>query len=209
MSQEHGTAAAELVRRYNEGVLVPVVRAVPKATEGIDAARLQAALKKKGAALTVGLYNLFVELSRRLPYPPIGEVFELTLDGCDPSSDPIEMVRGDGYNEPERWEFKGERVIDLETRRFKLVEIGYQPNFNAVREAFREHGTIPGGQWREAFKANFEPDSKGPIGIADASWLNPLGSASFPYVDANGSSYFLWADSSFRVGWRWLVEVSK
>lgn len=210
MLQEHGTAAAELVRQYSEDILVPVVRAVPKATEGIDSKRLKTALRRKSAPLTVGLNKLFIELSRLLPYPPVGEVFELTLDGDDPANDPIEMVRQDGHGESQKWEFRGRRVVGVQIRHFKLVQIGYQPNFEAVLRELGMHGTIPEGQWREAFKVNYETDGKGPVGIADSFWVDPDGDANFPYVSTVGRSLFYWTARAFDdVCWRWLVAVSK
>ena len=144
------------------------------------------------------------------PYPTVGEVFELTLNGNDPTIDPVEMVRRDGYNDPERWRFTGARIAGEQARRFKLVEIGYQPNFDAVCSALKQHGEIPGGQWREVFKAAFgKPDGKGPIGFADPSWGDPHGSVGFPCVYAGGASVFRWADHDFHDDWRWLVGVSK
>ena len=59
-------------------------------------------------------------------YPPDGVEFELTLDGDAVSNDPTEMVRRDGYGSPEKWKFTGKKVSGIQTRRFKLVSIGYQ-----------------------------------------------------------------------------------
>lgn len=142
-------------------------------------------------------------------YPEIGEVFELTRDGNDPNSDPIVMVRRDGYDQPERWKFKGEYLIGAQTLQFKLVSIGYQPNFDAVLLALAGHGCIPGGQWREVFKVRFtKPDGKGPIGIADASWVFPNDDSGFPCVHTGGGSGFHGTGPGFSDSWRWLVEVS-
>lgn len=143
-------------------------------------------------------------------YPATGEIFELTLDGSDPAMHPIEMVRRYGYDHPEKWRFTGTRLDRTETRRFKLVEIGYQPNFDAVLKALKSHGEIAGGQWREAFRAKYQkPDGKGPIGVADPSWMRPFGPIRFPYVSTAGRSSFHWTGDDFHDSWRWLVEVSK
>lgn len=152
---------------------------------------------KKGAAKTT--------------YPAVGEVFELTLDGDASENNPIEMVRRDGYR-PEDWRHKGEKVAGEQTRRFMLVSVGYC-HFGELVRRLVKHGTIPGGQWREALKAAYKSDRKGPVGIADASWMclfdRPFGRTGFPSVHENDCSYFDWAYPNFGFddGWRWLVEV--
>ncbi len=139
-------------------------------------------------------------------YPATGKVFELTLNGSDPATHPIEMVRRDGYDNPEKWRFTGKQLDRIKTRSFKLVEIGYQPNFDAACKALKSHGTIPSGQWREAFKARDQkPDGKGPIGVADPSWVSPDGTVNFPCVYGDGESIFHWTDDDFSDRWRWLV----
>ncbi|MBI4095061.1 MAG: hypothetical protein HY435_02620 [Candidatus Liptonbacteria bacterium] len=138
--------------------------------------------------------------------PNVGVEFELSLDAG--SVDPLEMVRGDGYD-PKDWQFKGTRPQGKQTRRFKLVAVGYQPNLDAVRSALKAHGVIPEGQWREAFRQAYpKPDGKGPIGFADLSWVSPDGNRFFPYLDVGGERWlsdFDWAGISRRGVWRWLV----
>lgn len=138
--------------------------------------------------------------------PDVGEVFELTLNGD--STDPIGMLKSDGIN-PKGWKHDGPKVTGPQTRRFKLVQVGYQKNLDAVREALASHGNIPEGQWREAFKAVYPtPDGKGPIGIADPSWVDQDGRRFFPYVGVDGEcwrSNFGWAVSGRDGYWRWLV----
>lgn len=144
------------------------------------------------------------------PYPAVGEIFELTLDGDAPENQPLEMVSRDGYDHPELWSHNGERVVGVQTRRFKLVEVGFCKNLDEVKEKLAPHGTIPEGQWREAFKKRFrKPDGKGPIGFADSSWVDPRAFVYFPFVDADGGSLFYWADYDFYADWRWLVGVRK
>lgn len=140
-------------------------------------------------------------------YPAIGEVFELTLDGVL-ENEPIEMVRRDGYN-PEGWKHTGKRVSGKQTRRFTLVSVSYSRTFDDLTRKLDEHGAIPEGQWREALKAAYQHDGKGPVGIADSSWVFPDGGAYFPCVYASGHSDFRWAGRGFDDGWRWLVEASK
>lgn len=126
-------------------------------------------------------------------YPADGEVFALTLDGDAPENQPLEMVRRDGYGNP--------------ARRFKLVSIGYCQNWEEVLRRLAGHGRIPEGLCRNAFKNAFKSDGKGPVGVANPSWVNPDGSACFPCVNSDGESSFRWTVSDFSDRWRWLVEV--
>ena len=139
-------------------------------------------------------------------FPAIGEEFELTLDGDDPANDPIEMVRRDGYSSPEKWEHKGERILGKQTRRFKFVGVGFCRNLDEVWQKLAVYGEIPEGQWREAYKKTKYRVAYGrPVGVADPSWVNPSGRASFPYVDEIGRSDFHWTDDDFYGDWLWLV----
>ncbi|OGH68918.1 MAG: hypothetical protein A3J66_02130 [Candidatus Magasanikbacteria bacterium RIFCSPHIGHO2_02_FULL_47_14] len=145
-----------------------------------------------------------------MTYPALDEIFELTLDGDAPENRPLEMVRADGYDEPEKWKHTGLTVTGQQTRRGKLVLVGYCDSFDEVKAKLAAQGTIPEGQWREAFKARYPTlDGKGSIGVADASWASPHGGASFPYVDSFGFSLFDSADGGFDERWRWLVLVGK
>ena len=144
-------------------------------------------------------------------YPAKGEVFEPTLDGDAPENVPIHaMVAGEGYNS-KGWQFNGTRVAGKQTRRFKLVSVGYCRNLDEVRQKLaRYDGKVAEGQWRQSFKAAYpKPDGKGPIGFADPSWFSPDGYAYFPYVGTGGGSGFGWADDGFGGRWRWLVGGSK
>lgn len=137
------------------------------------------------------------------PIPVDGVEFELTLEPIDP----LEMVCSDGYD-PEGWKFIGSPVVP-QTRRFKLVRVGHCYNLNAVCEKLKKYGSIPEGQWREAFKKTF-PRNNGqcPIGFADPSWVYPNGSASFPALDVFGGtwdSFFGWVNVGLGEHWRWLV----
>lgn len=141
-------------------------------------------------------------------HPPVSEIFELTLDGDLPENQPLEMVRRDGYSGT--WKHNGPVVKGVQTRRFKIVQIGYCRTFDEVQTKLIQHGKIPEGQWRQAYKTAYpKPDGNGPIGIADSSWVLPNGRACFPYVLTDGYSDFCWTDHAFNDFWRWLVEVSK
>ncbi|MDP2587789.1 MAG: hypothetical protein Q8P33_03380 [bacterium] len=136
-------------------------------------------------------------------YPSIGEVFELTLEPVKA----LEMVKSDGYN-PEGWQFRGKEITKPETRKFKLVQVGYCDSFEQLQKKLKKHGKSPQGQWREAYKKAFpEPDGQGPVGFADPSWLSPDRRARFPFVRTGGASVFFCADYGFHEYWRWVVEV--
>jgi len=144
-----------------------------------------------------------------LAVPNDGEIFELTLNADD--ADPIGMVRGDGHDNPDKWEFKGPKVTGTHTKKFKLVRVGYQPNAEAVNKALAEHGTPALGQWREAFKKKYpRSDGKGPIGFTGSEWVSPDGDRFFPCVVVGGDSWglsFYWLDGYFSGRWRFAVEV--
>jgi hypothetical protein len=142
------------------------------------------------------------------PYPAVGEIFELTLNGDDLVNDPIEMVRRCRYDNPEKWQFDGRRLVGTQSRRLRLVGIGDQLNFGAVRKALAEQGPFPEGQWREAFMAAYpEPNGKGPMGVADPSWCGPDGLLYFPYINTAGRPHFNRAGTTFLDNWLWLVPA--
>jgi hypothetical protein len=156
------------------------------------------------ADLTAALRAVFIP-----PWPKPGEVFQLTINGDAPECDPIQMVRDDGYDRPESWKHNGPKVAGVQTRSFKLVEIGYQPNFGAVKTDLNKLGKVPEGQWRKPLKRKF-PDAPGrPAGIADPSWVGPDGVPYFPIVDGDGRSGFRWTGGGFGEYWLWLVELDK
>ena len=144
-----------------------------------------------------------------LAVPQDGEIFELTLDGD--ATDPIGMVRGDGYNDADKWKFNGPKATGTQTRRFKIMSVGCQTNAEAVNTALAEHGTPALGQWREAFKKKYaRPDGKGPIGFTGSEWVYPRRLRGFPCVRGGGAvwnSYFDWVVLDFDDYWRFVVEV--
>lgn len=137
--------------------------------------------------------------------PAVGEAFELTLDGDAPENQPLQIVRDCGYTG--KWRHNGRTVQGKQTRRFKLAQVGYQPNLDGVKSAFPTSGSVE-GQWIKAFKAAYpQPDGNGPIGIADASWVYPNGGAGFPIVGSFGDLDFHWAGDAHGADWRWLVPA--
>jgi hypothetical protein len=141
-------------------------------------------------------------------YPGVGDVFELALNGDARENQPLEMVDSFGYN-PEGWCHKGPTISGHQTRRFKLVQVGYCSNLDKVKEKTSALGENPAGQWINAFHSTYpKSDGQGPIGIADGSWVGPNGRANFPYVLAVGFLHFNIAGHIRGEDWRWLVAVT-
>lgn len=139
-----------------------------------------------------------------LNIPAVGEVFELTLTT---PINAMEMVQWASYNSDDGWEYNG-RVFVPGTQTFKLAQTGYQPNLDGVRWQ-QGKANVPQGFWLMAFYEAFPTnDGNGPIGVADASWLDPRRRARFPALVAGSSQgwlrNFLWAGSVRHGDWRWL-----
>lgn len=138
--------------------------------------------------------------------PNDGVSFSLTLE----PTDELEMVRSDGYD-PTGWAYTGTRATRPETRRVKLVRLGYVRNLAGAQSKAMEHGyeLVP-GQWREAFKCRFPFNNGSPIafGGKDSAWRDQEGTPGFPVL---GGDELLWrsgfarAIDSIRKCWRWLV----
>ncbi len=138
-------------------------------------------------------------------WPAPGEVFELTME--KPFTG-LAMVRDTGFSNLREWRFTGKEITKPVTKRFKLIEIGYQQNFESVKRELGKHGTIPEGQWRKAATQKFSGAPGRPVGVADSSWVGPVGGVNFPYVSGDdGDGHFYWTDDDFGGGWLWLVEV--
>lgn len=141
-------------------------------------------------------------------YPQDDQVFELTLRGSVSKNQPLRMVECT-LGGPTGWRHQGPLVSGRKTRRFKLVRVGPCQNFQEVQERLKDYSQTA-GQWAKAFIAVFpSPDRKGPIGIADSSWVSPYSHAHFPYVRTKGGLNFYKADRKLSVRWRWLVMVKR
>jgi hypothetical protein len=139
-----------------------------------------------------------------MPYPENESVFELTIDGEARKNQPLGMVET-VHGGSEGWKHRGEVVKGKQTRRFKLVYVGCCANLDEVISKLLVLGPIPEGQWIRAFHACFpQPDSKGPVGVADHSWVTPDGDLVFPSVNAEGELDFAWP-RYHRRHWRWLM----
>jgi hypothetical protein len=138
-------------------------------------------------------------------YPIDDEVFTLAL--TKPITG-LEMVRADGYKEWQQWKFVGQEIAAPQVKRFKLVTIGRCSDFEMVKTRLAARGKIPQGQWRDALKQAFPGAvSHGPIGVADASWVEPSPTMQFPSILDDGEAGFSHVIEMFDGTWRWLVEV--
>lgn len=142
-------------------------------------------------------------LLESMTYPANGE-FNLSIP--EPFTG-LEMVSKNGFTGS--WRFIGQEITAPQAKRFKLVTIGRQPNFEAVKTKLAEHGAIPQGQWCRALKRVYPKHCGEQIGVADASWLDPDNDTHFPFIDSDGVECFGRAspNSFFSANWWWLVEV--
>ena len=150
----------------------------------------------------------------RVVYPRLGEevVLQMTPDTI---VTPLDMVKvsyrsNDGWThgQNEKWQAKGRIITDPCEIRAVLVKVGYCQDLNDVIAKIGGVDNVLPGQLREAFKKQLPvPDRPGPIGIPDASWVDPVGRVYFPCVNSDGCSDFRWSGSCFGGRWRWLVRV--
>ena len=139
-------------------------------------------------------------------YPEIEEVFGLTLNGKDSRVHPWVMVGDFGFN-PEGWSYSSRFLTGRQTRSFKLVSAGSCSSWEELIKRLKARGRIPRGQWLVPFKEAFQPDGRGPVGVADSSWLSPGSNAHFPYVHPGGYPSFRPTAHAIHDVWRWIVEV--
>lgn len=140
-------------------------------------------------------------------YPRVGEPFELGLDGDYGKNQPLEMVRTAGYN-PAGWARNGTLVVGRKIRAHKLVFFYENPGFDELLRELAMVGEVPSGQWIVAFKTAFpKTDGRGPIGIADATWIAPDGHLQFPCIGRGGDLRFHQALGTFGPRWRWIVRA--
>lgn len=143
--------------------------------------------------------------------PADGEIFELTLDGDDPASDPIYMVIRVGYyGNAEGWQHHGPRVTGKQTRKFRLVGGCSGSTLDEVCAQLSTRGKTTEGQWREAFKTAYpkpNPDDDRPIGFPDPSWVDAHGNICYPTIRVGGWPDFEYAATVLAAErYRWLVE---
>ncbi len=141
-----------------------------------------------------------------VPIPEIGVEFDLSLE---PTTG-LEMVRLANRN-PDIWRFLGQEVTEPRTGRFKLVRLEGCCGLSSVKRKINEGGgVVPMGQWCRALLAEFGGiDRKGPICVADDSWVEPRGLGAFPYISEKSEKGldFSLADDLHPSLLRWLVRV--
>lgn len=142
-------------------------------------------------------------------WPIEGMAFPLTLDLR--TFHPRELPERFGYPNPEAWQYvrreKGSRKSTPRTRMFRMVRVsGRDVSFSAVRKILHARGRNPKGEWLEAFRMTYPTHGyHDPVGVADSSWINPEGHATFPcYVDTR--PYLLPLTLTGKE-WLWLIEV--
>lgn len=143
-------------------------------------------------------------------YPAPKEVFELTVRTPLSARD---MLDGSRFKIPlERLLFKGEvEILPPQTRRFKLVPLGFQRRFSTIRQHSAGYGRIPEVQWLRALTDKFPfSRSMGRIGIARLAWGAPGFTDLFPCISDQGVEDFDEASDchccTFDPSWLWLVE---
>ena len=108
--------------------------------------------------------------------------------------------------DPTGWKFEGTRLSGILTRKFTLVQVGEQPNLQAVKDAI---GRNVEGQWLKALQSRFSTsDGMGPIAIADDSWVSPSSRRFLPCLDDDVGPWlpiFVFASSVRHEWWRWVV----
>jgi hypothetical protein len=141
--------------------------------------------------------------------PNVGEAFQMTLNGEDPTNNPIAMIRSDGYYD--QWSYIGQKITGVVTAHFKLISAKNVWVVEIIEE-IKQHGKIPSGQWRQAFTKQF-PEWRSAykyIGFPDCSWKNDENDTKlFPYLGKHGGSGLARSISSADSDWLWLVEISK
>ena len=208
MSQ-HGTAFT--LGQYNQ-ILAAIQSALPKALDEIDSKQLIAGLSGRGEVLERNLHDLFAKMIATQGHdcPRDGEIFHLTADGDESRFNPLEMVSNSGYMDSKQWYFNGEPLDGITIRGFELAPLqGVDVLGDAISLLSLEKRSVP-GQFISAFRSQFpEPGKKGPIGIADASWIDAKGNARFPYIDTDGKIGFAHVENLEQYGnyWRWIVPI--
>ena len=137
-----------------------------------------------------------------MEYLDLGEVFSLRLDSHSNPPEEILKHRQDACN----WKYQGVIITDSFEDQFKLVGIGSQPNLEHAQRTLRKKKYfIPGDQWLLAFREKYPQGYKYPVGIANASWLDPFRNLCFPFINSFGDLNFEYRGSYLIEDWCWLV----
>jgi len=143
------------------------------------------------------------------PVPEDNMEFELMLNPAE--ADPIEMVRADGYDNPEKWKFAGDKIKQPVTRTFTHLDLGSCRNLDEARGKADKLGyKLADGRFRAAYRQKF-PKPTRPIAVVfgGGDWRGPSGSRHVPYLDGGGGawySHFYWSGRDFYGGCRWVAS---
>jgi len=128
-------------------------------------------------------------------YPQLNEEFKLELDADAPENSPIigmvQVFAEDSAKDPDGWRFTGTLLAGKLRGRFKLIRIDFEQGVEAAKAKFEAQGSIPAGQWMQAFIAAYpKSDGNGSVAIPDASWISPRGLAYYPCVGWKSKPHF-------------------
>ena len=162
-------------------------------------------LRRKLAELIGGAARKVVQLV----VPADDEWFELEVNN---DQDPMEVVSSVGFDK-KSWQYLGPAFSGKETRRVKLVRLGFVKDLEDARQKADQLGfRLLEGQARESFKAKYPaPDGKGPVVFGGSELRSPYGHAYVACLCELGvvwSSSFRWSDRDWDGNYRWAV-VSK
>ncbi|MSR73831.1 MAG: hypothetical protein EXS60_02145 [Candidatus Pacebacteria bacterium] len=133
------------------------------------------------------------------------EVFELSI--AEPMTG-MELARSGRDIYWEKWRYCGGEMIELETKRFKLIRFDHLSNLEAAVSAMRDGGyKAPYGQWLHALKKSLPDQNNTAISIASPFWRDEVGRIRYPRLDCSGNFRFGHANDYFLCHQRWLIEV--
>ena len=213
---KHGTASRLSTDQFAEFASA-VVRNLPR---DLDPARVQGWIEE-GDALARLLAAAFsgreVSEPEQSPAPKVvpltvsADDEEFTLD-VNNDQDPMEVVSSVGFDK-KSWQYLGPAFSGKETRRVKLIRLGFVKGLKEARQKADQLGfRLLEGQARESFKAKYPvPDGKGPVVFGGSVWQSPHGDARVACLYECGgvwNSHFYWSDYGWDGDYRWAV-VSK
>lgn len=135
--------------------------------------------------------------------------FELTLNPRE--TDPIKMVRADGYGSPEKWKFLGEPILTPLTKMFVHLNLGYCRNLaDAEAKAVAKGYELADGRFRVAYQKKFHKPTRSIAAVFGGSgWQNPVGNRHcVPYLGVSGERWYsclYWSVNGFPEDCRWVA----
>ncbi|MFA6525344.1 MAG: hypothetical protein WCT33_03710 [Patescibacteria group bacterium] len=145
--------------------------------------------------------------------PELGVEFELTIMGDNSEHKrmvPLLNRPRSNFHPCATYKYKGPKPKKegRQTRRFKLIKVGYRPDVDGIRrEVVRQGMYVPEPQWLEAFRLAYPIQGERPgISIANPYWEH-RGVRYYPvlHCDTSGWYYDLDRDGFCSEHWAWLV----